>query len=697
MDIRNRDMSKPLTFRMLWIKTEFERLRRAFTPEEYSNEFLKEYLLKKYEEKYNPKGRFYNNTTSENQVMTLEQFTNIYLNNPYILSGYACLYKNQHDSINIGAAALEFLLSSRKKYKKKMEAAEHGSDSYIYYRILQLTYKVLANSYYGILGEKNSVFYNSFVQNSITLTGQDIITNSIVMLESFLSNNVPFFDTDDMINFVNNVCNEKSEHNILAYLDEPVTKQELIDYFNSHCEFGKSLDQDILKKIVENLTDEQVAKCFYKNRILELIKNSYFEDALRKMSFSKYEDNVPEEIRDDLENFKALVIEFCYLDHLVEDRYRRAVKNLRQSIITIDTDSNFINIHRYIVTTMTRLGYSLDDQEKDTTIMNIFVNVVTEILGKMFWTMTTNLGIPDTHKEIINMKSEFVYKRILLTSNKKNYAGIITSELGKPLSKPSLDIKGLSIKKTTVPKKLRTAFTKVLKEDILQPKEIDLKNIINKYDGLGFDIEKSLQNGYVEYLLPKNVELTSSYKTPDEIEPVRGTIIWNALEPEDTIVPPEKINLLKLDARKSDCIANVHDLKILQYLSRKDYQGAMINCIEPEYHCADPLDAIRAKFANILTEEALTLMIEHPDKYKAIAETVFNIGKTPTIDISRFGLASIAIPKGNDSIPDYLRPFIDYSTMINNNMTNGYILLKSLGIHCPDVQTTTYKSNIVSI
>lgn len=346
---------------------------------------------------------------------------------------------------------------------------------------------------------------------------------------------------------------------------------------------------------------------------------------------------------------------------------------------------------------MTRLGYSLDDQEKDTTIMNIFVNVVTEILGKMFWTMTTNLGIPDTHKEIINMKSEFVYKRILLTSNKKNYAGIITSELGKPLTKPSLDIKGLSIKKTTVPKKLRTAFTKVLKEDILAPKQIDLKNIINKYDHLGFNIESSLQDGAVEYLLPKNVELTSSYKTPDEIEPVRATIIWNALEPENTIVPPEKINLLKLDSLKSDCIADVHDLKIIQYLSRKDYHGAMVNCVEEEYHREDPLEAIKCKYQNLLTPEALDLMINYPDKYKAIAETVFNIGKTPTIDISRFGLASIAIPKGNDAIPEYLRPFIDYSTMINNNMTNGYILLESLGIHCPDVQTTKYKSNIVSI
>lgn len=107
--------------------------------------------------------------------MTQEQFINMYLNEGYILSGYACMYKNQENSINISSAALENLGNMRKKYKKKMEAAEHGSDDYIYYKILQLTYKVLMNSYYGILGEKNSIFYNSFVQNSITMsrTGSD--------------------------------------------------------------------------------------------------------------------------------------------------------------------------------------------------------------------------------------------------------------------------------------------------------------------------------------------------------------------------------------------------------------------------------------------------------------------------------------------------------------------------------------------
>ena len=87
------------------------------------------------------------------------------------------------------------------------------------------------------------------------------------------------------------------------------------------------------------------------------------------------------------------------------------------------------------------------------------------------------------------MKSEFIYKRILLTKNKKNYGGIITGELGKLLTKPALDIKGLAIRKTTVSKMLRNEFTSILENDILSAKQIDLKSIIDKYDRLGERVE----------------------------------------------------------------------------------------------------------------------------------------------------------------------------------------------------------------
>lgn len=111
-------------------------------------------MLKAYDERHLCQGRLYNNTTNKDRIMNQEDFINIFLNKPYILSGYACLYENQDNSVNISAAALENLGDMRKFNKKKMEAAEHGSNDYVYYRILQLTYKVLMNSYYGILLRK---------------------------------------------------------------------------------------------------------------------------------------------------------------------------------------------------------------------------------------------------------------------------------------------------------------------------------------------------------------------------------------------------------------------------------------------------------------------------------------------------------------------------------------------------------------
>jgi len=123
IDIRNHD--KILTFKTLWLKEQYQKLRMDPELSDYTNDELKEYLLKIYDGRKIYNGRLYNNATNDNQVMTQEQFINKYLNEPVILSGYSCLYQNQDNSINISAKALENLGDMRKFYKKKMEAAEH--------------------------------------------------------------------------------------------------------------------------------------------------------------------------------------------------------------------------------------------------------------------------------------------------------------------------------------------------------------------------------------------------------------------------------------------------------------------------------------------------------------------------------------------------------------------------------------------
>ena len=247
-----------------------------------------------------------------------------------------------------------------------------------------------------------------------------------------------------------------------------------------------------------------------------------------------------------------------------------------------------------------------------------------------------------------------------LLRTKNRIAGIITSELGHLLSRPVLDIKGLSIRKTTVPKKLRKEFTKILQEDVLEAPKINLKTIISKYDQLGDDIETSLRNGSTEYLLPKNLEVIESYKFPAQIEPVRATIIWNALEPEKQIVPPDKIDIIKLRADKMT--------NLIEYLGGQTVQ---------------------------VSNELVNFVNNYREKAVALAKVLAPTDKG--VDISGFGFACVAIPKGEDKIPDYLIPFIDFTTMVNNNMTNGYIILESLGVYVDDVRTTKYKSNIIAI
>lgn len=535
-----------------------------------------------------------------------------------------------------------------------MEAADYGTREYVYYRILQLTYKVLANSYYGILGEKNSIFYNPFVQNSITLTGQDLITTSIVSLESFLANNFKFRNFDDFVRFVNNILTERTENSILDYLETPKSTEEVSKYFLSKFEVDDFEADDVIN-LISSLSTEEQNRIYWKNNFREILNEKYFFDEMNEVLKFNYTDKPDPEISERFNSLKKKLLEFCFTDYLFEDRYRRAIKNTRDVICVIDTDSNFINIHHLVEDIKTRHCVDITQSDKKLTIMNVIIDIVTDTLSKTFWQLTTNYGIPENKKSIINMKNEFIYSRLLLTENKKAYAGLIISELGKLIKNkkgeitPTLDIKGLSIKKTNIPKKLRNKFTDILKNDILAPEKIDLRHILKEFDIIENDVETSLKTGSPEYSLPKNLEMIASYKEPSSQEQVRAAIIWNALEPNNQIVPPEKINMLKLTA------------------TTPDHPGLL---------------AMKEKY---------------PSQYETIMKVCFNVNNPkPAVDISRFGFSVIALPKSVEKIPEYLRGVIDYDLLVNNNISNGFILLSSLGIYVTDGDYK-YKSNLIEL
>lgn len=664
VELRNIDKTKKISFKYLWMKDQIQKIRLKYNKEELSDAELKEYLDKTYAERYQPEGRFMSNVEKTNKIMRLEQFIDRFINSDTIMSGYACLFQS-HEHINIGAQALKYLLDQRSVYKAQMNQAEKGSDDYVYFRILQLTYKILANSYYGITGLSTSPFFNPHLQNSTTFTGQDIITTSICAMESFLGDNCPFNDLAGVVEYINNIISLKYTHDISNYLDKNITVDQLMQYFKS-----KTLDKTanfddnlytILNNIANKYGNEMINRIYYKNKIQELLlNNQYFRNQVETRVRDGYVDD---------DEFAQLICDFTFYDFILEDRFKRAKKQTRNSVIVVDTDSNFLYFDNQIQEIINTLNLTRN-ADMELSIMNMFINISTEVLKRIFWTFTSNCGIEDEYKGIIKMKNEFVYSKLLTTKNKKHYAGLLLAELGRAINKPAkdrLDIKGLPIRKSSVPKTLRELFTEYLLNEILIPDKPNMVNAVKKYDNIVQSVKDSLTNGDSTYLIPAKLGVLTSYKFPERMQQVRGAILWNALEPEKTIVPPESVNLIKLKTK--------YTLKQNKNESLEDYHARLFDYLDEQ-------------------PEFKYLKEHYPDKYNIILKTVYNKNNpNPSIDFSDKGAAIIAIPK-DETIPDYIKPLISLDEMVEANTAAGTTMLGALGIYCVKGKK---KSNIISL
>ena len=92
------------------------------------------------------------------------------------------------------------------------------------------------------------------------------------------------------------------------------------------------------------------------------------------------------------------------------------------------------------------------------------------------------------------------------------------SKLGKMIAGDSvdthLDMKGISIKKTTVTKTVRDSLQNLLVENILKKENISLPEIMNEYDRITEIAENELKSGNPEYCIPKQINMFDNYDDP---------------------------------------------------------------------------------------------------------------------------------------------------------------------------------------
>jgi len=590
-------------------------------------------IEKKFKERNVNFANDYENFTSEQILSDICEF---YWNEKPLVVGNGVFY-HQHETpgkINISILLLDTFLNNRKVTKKEMfKAIEAGNKlEEDEYEMLQLTWKLFANSYYGGMGQASCQYFNKYSAPAVTYSGVQLTTTALLAFEYFF-NNFKFSSLASVLTYIKNIKKEEY-YDISKYLDKNVTRDSLKKYLLSKCNF--TLNIESIDIIISNLSQDEINKLYYKNNFYEFINDS---PVIRKLLSEiinikfisiKDLDETKKEILTEITNTIVKVIHYNYQ---IFDRLKIATYDNRDSILVVDTDSCFIHIQPFF--DFLKKNFRVNDNESwyATSTDSIITHILSVVIRNTLDNLLNSMHVQDKYKPIINMKSEFLYEKIITTRNKKNYLGRLIGREGHSINPAKIDMKGISIKKSNVNKTTREFFNKMIKEEILIDKDINLSKILAQFIEFGSNIKKSLQNGETAFLMPSKVSDPTSYKDPFKMMQIKALFTWNLLNPENEIQTPTTVNILKLKSLE------LNELELL---------------------------------ISGFSEELLS-----------IKENIYN---NKDEQIQKMGLNVIALPRSLDIIPKWLIPLIDYDTIVEDSLRPGFILLESLGLKL-------YKSN----
>jgi len=635
----------------------------------------------------NPEAVLNNNYSNKVINTTLLDMTEYILEKSPILTSYGVLFKKHSTLPNPIAKMLESFMDGRDIHKKEMFKYPKGSEQFEKYNLLQQLDKVDSNAYYGACGMYSCLYYNLHVAASVTTQGRSLISSAGILFEMFLTNSVEFGSLNEVVTFIDNVVTEKRTYDDKVILDEDITLEESFFKVMSSCGFywiPTEEDLVVVWEIMMRLKQEDLNRLFYKNNLYSFMDNKVMSNAivqLLTMMDKPYLDpnHVPSEIKVEIEEFWQLLKEYVYYSYQIIDRVDRLENMIRSTTMVIDTDSNLISLDAWYRYTLDKVydkpmrikaevnptdfvtgdeyannesievksieqvkdfNFYTDevvmmDRELSTntviaqdslrySIINILAYCLSEMINDYMFKYTQNSNsAADDRKCLIIMKNEFLFSRVLLTDAKKNYASIQELQEGNVVGKV-LDVKGLaSLTKSSMNEATRKRLREIMYEDILNVQNIDQLQVLKHLAILEKEIYESLLSGAKSYYKPVTIKSMNTYENPMRIQGIKAALVYNELR-------------------------DAHDEAI-------------------DFTKRNGLDILKL---NITPKSIEKIKDTYPEKYEKIISLMNNNFST--------GIDAIAIPL-NVETPRWLLEFIDYVTIINNNISGFPI--ESIGLH----------------
>jgi len=457
---------------------------------------------------------------------------------------------------------------------------------------------------------------------------------------------------------------------------------------------------DIIYNIICGLSPDNVNRIYYKNNLYEFLENNHVNESmikvLKKLDKPFMDPNeCPHEVEEELGYFETLLHEYIYYNHQIFNRIDKYNNMIRSVVALTDTDSDILSLdpfYRYVlnkiegidlkikhtpIDLMERLetdefndlkqpikfmermeddlDYSFYDDEVIQmkkminplkiipqegvrySIVNIMSYCLTHFVNDYMERYTKNTHSWAEGKEcLINMKNEFLFKTILLTNVKKNYASIQEIQEGNLIKDGFTDYKGMALTKSITNKYTQKRLKQIMYEDVLNVSEFDQIKLLKDLAIFEKEIYENLRVGKKDFYKPRKVKALANYDDPLRISGVKGMYTWNKIKDDNMDgFDLEGSNALEL----VDVLINVKTIEKLKRTADKLYLESK-----------EKNDLSFKNKADYFMEKYIKIKELLPDKmYKG-------------------SITSVCIPT-NIAMPEFLTIFIDYNKIINSSLS----------------------------
>ena len=543
-----------------------------------------------------------------------------------------------------------------------------------------------------------------------------------MFFEMFLSNNVKFASLNEVITFIDNVRCEDRHYDDRLILDRNIEPIEVLSQLVLTCgdfRHGKikwvpdQRDLDIIWEQVNNLSQEDLNRIYYKNNLYAFLDNTSMTKALmyllQSMETPYLDPNKsPDNIKVELETFCDLLREYVFYNHQIIDRIDRNTNMIKNVSLISDTDSTIVSFDAFYNYTLNKIketgadieiakyyidgvSYMEDDENGNPTYRGVYydpeeydydfynekviekerlirplevipqdnlrysiINIIGHCCGILcneYIEGHTKAGksYDKNRSTMMYLKNEFTFKRALLTIHKKNYAAIQTLQEGNIV--PDDNMNDLAITGLAIKKSTL-------------PKETrdELQKIL-----------------YEDILKPEYIDQVKLIK---DLAIFEDKIFQSLRNGEKAYYKPVSIKAI---GRYDDPLGQ-------QGIKASLIWNAVRN---PELEAID-LDAknnIDVVKTDINTNTIETIKEDFPEEYEKLSKLLSGETNRDLAKVLKGQITTVAVPR-NVKTPEWLTHLINYTEITNDNIKNFPV--DSVGIQRLGKSNVNY-SNILSL